>query len=94
MATAVWSVSPSVGSLRCAVVQQLRCPVEVPGEKGPGVGGVGEPPAPIRSVRAEVSRSHQPRWGADDVAAFESAMSGLLDRGAISSSGASAASAR
>ena len=80
MATAAWSVSPSVGSRAMRVAQQRRRAVEVPGETGAGVGGVGEPPAPIRSVRAEVGCSQQSRDGADDIAAFKGAMGGVLDR--------------
>ena len=63
------------------VAQQLRSAVEIPGEAGAGVGGVGEPPAPIRWVRAEVGCSQKSRDGADDVAAFKGAMGAVLDRG-------------
>jgi hypothetical protein len=77
-----------------SVAQQLRCAFELSGGVGADVRCVGQPPASVGRVRAEIGRPQQPGDGADDVAALQGAMGAVLDGGGDSSSGAKAASAR
>ena len=64
-----------------SVVQQLRRAVELSSGVGADVRRVGQPPASVGRVRAEIGRPQQPGDGADDVAALQGAMGAVLDRG-------------
>ena len=64
-----------------SVVQQLRRAVELSRGMGADVRRVGQPPASVGRVRAEIGRPQQPGDGADDVAALQGAMGAVLDHG-------------
>ena len=64
-----------------SVAQQLRRAVELSGGVGADVRRVGQPPAPVRRVRAEIGRPQQPGDGANDVAALQGVTGAVLDRG-------------